>query len=79
MTLWKRTAGGVALCAGAAAPWFIAELLARTDLPTLEAAGAPIFLFAYFFSFPIFALGLLMIVVGIVAHLRDAWRRHPNG
>ncbi|MCX7286037.1 MAG: hypothetical protein NTW20_00335 [Rhodobacterales bacterium] len=78
MTLWKRTAGGFALCAGAAAPWFIAELLARSDIPTLEAAGAPIFVVAYFFSFPIFALGLLMIVVGTVTHLRNAWRQRPD-
>jgi hypothetical protein len=78
MTLWKRIAGGVALCAGAAAPWFIAELLARSDIPTLEAVGAPIFLFAYFFSFPMFALGLLMIVVGTVTHLRNVWRRRPD-
>jgi hypothetical protein len=78
MTLWKRTASGIGLCAGVAGTWGAAELLSASGLPALQGVGGILAVLAYSFGGVFFALGALIILGGIVLHLRDALQRRSD-
>jgi hypothetical protein len=71
MTLWKRVADGVALCAGVIGAVSIAYLLSFTKMPALEALGGLIGALVYVFGAVIFLIGLGLIVAGVIGHYRS--------
>jgi hypothetical protein len=76
MTLWKRTASGIWLCAAVAGTLAVAELLLGSGFPSLQWAGGFLAVLAYSFGAIFFAIGVLIILGGIALHLRDVlWRR----
>ena len=78
MTLWKCTADGIALCAIAVGALVVSGLLLRSGVPALETAGGIVGVLAYGFSFPLFGLGVALIVGGVAVCLMIAWKRRKH-
>jgi uncharacterized membrane protein YidH (DUF202 family) len=75
MTLWQRTADGLKLCAVAVGLAVFANALIGSGIPGSELIGGALGLFAYFVSFPMIIVGSLLILVGILGHIREIYRR----
>ena len=78
MTIWKRTNTGIFLCAIAVAALVLAELFVGSDIAAHQFVGGFAAIFAYVVSFPMLALGALMIAIGAIAYLRDKLRRRSD-
>lgn len=77
MTLWKRVADGVFLCAGVTGAVAVVYLLSFTKMPALEALGGMVGALVYVFGSIVFLIGLGIIVAGAIGHYRS--RRRSEG
>ncbi len=75
MTLWRRIAEGVWSCTAAVAAYFLAYVLLSIDQPIIKSLGFLLWFASIGFGGIFFGIGMLIILGGVVAHIRVALRR----
>ncbi|MFO1201431.1 MAG: hypothetical protein U1E58_02205 [Tabrizicola sp.] len=75
MTLWERTSEGIWLCVVGAVPGGIAWWLTASGSPDLQVIGTWFGATVGGFGLIFFGIGALIVLGGVYAYLRDAWRR----
>ena len=78
MTLWRRIADGVWLCAASVGAFFLANVLLSVDHPVVKMLGSLVWLGAIGFSGIFFGIGFLIVAGGLVMHVHAALRQHKN-
>ena len=78
MTLWKRTADGIRLCAVAVGVLVLGNALIQSGLPGLGQIGGALGLIGFVAGFPLLVIGGLLILGGAFGHIREIYRRRQT-